>query len=94
MPTDWKESVALEQVWICSTMGCSTMGLTLLTHKRNSFGLAEPLLIRHQAAVVSKDNTMLLKLTRTTVKCKQGQMAITERTWCDFIVFTEKSTKT
>ncbi len=43
--------------------------------------------------LVEKDNTTFLKLKHShPYYCQvQGQMAITERTWCDFIVFTEKS---
>ena len=41
---------------------------------------------------VNSDGTSTLKLKRShPYFCQvQGQMAITERTWCDFVIYTEK----
>lgn len=72
--------------------------------EQNPFGLAEvkcPFTFRHQSPrVAARSSTfccevssglqLQLKRTHPYFAQVQGQMAITERHWCDFIVYTEK----
>ena len=85
-------------------LGASPDSVVFDSSEPNPFGLAEvkcPYTYRNQTPFeaassgrffceIDEQNTVRLKRNHTYYCQVQGQMAITERKWCDFIVYTEK----